>query len=130
MRFRSSYEERLMHCLDVDDEIVTYSYECVTIHYRQGIIVSEDTVRAQPNGKYRQYTPDFVVVKSDGTRLMIEVKPASIVCAPVVQKKKLIGEQYCAINGITYKFMTLEDIIRYEILLGIRRPDHEAAVIY
>ena len=113
-------------CLDKDIDVVDYEYEKIVIEHRRNIALTDEQ-RMVDKKKKRTYTPDFLITYANGRRMMVEIKPLCNVRISSTQRKKFIGEQYCAMHGLTYDILTLEDIIKYEIGLGISMPDHNKA---
>jgi len=126
MQYRSSYELRLMHCLDKDDHVIDYDYEPFAIYHIQNRVMTDLQVELSEKKKHRSYTPDFVVKYDDSTVLMIEVKSVGTLYASPTIRKKVLGEQYCSMHKMKYVIWTLDEIIPYEIKMGIVKPDHEA----
>ena len=108
MRHRSSYEKRMMICLDRDENIISYDYETITIRYSAN--------------RNRRYLVDFDVEHIDGRKL-IEVKAVGLLDDPVVMLKENAAKKYCENRNATYEIYTLKEIKEYENRLGIRNED-------
>ena len=124
MWYRSSYELRLMKCLDHDNGVEGYEYETVIIEHKQNRVLTENEIHLTAR-KNRSYTPDFIIALCKGKKLMVEVKSMGTLLSNPTQRKKMLGEQYCKMHDMHYILWTLEDIIPYEMRLGIDMPDHE-----
>lgn len=97
--YRSSYELKLMNRLDIDPNIVEWASEETKIPYISPVDCRRHT-----------YFPDFVVKKSNGEVLMIEVKPLKETRPPVIPKKqtkKYINEVFTwGVNQAKWKAAT------------------------
>lgn len=80
--YRSSWELELMHQLDSDDTVETWNYEPLSIPY----VLEEKT---------RRYVPDFQVVLSDGTSLLVEVKPPELTSTETNAAKRSAALDFC-----------------------------------
>ena len=125
MMYRSSYELRLMKCLDIDESVESYEYEETVIKHVRNKVLTNDQIIAAGDKKFRSYTPDFIVTFADKKKKMIEVKSEVMLYSSSTQRKKILGEQYCSMNNMEYLIWTLHDTIPYEIKLNIDMPDHE-----
>lgn len=119
--YRSSWECKVMHWLDQNDDIVSWASEELIVPYKSPI-----------DNRFHRYFPDFIVkVKTrDGTMktLMIEVKPKKQTIPPEPRKrvtKQYINEvttygvnqakwkaahEYCLDRGWEFKIMTEEHL--------------------
>ena len=83
--YRSGWELRLMSYLDDHPHVKKWASEELVIPYVSPI-----------DGRYHRYFTDFVVWKSDGEVLVVEVKPANQTKPPVLKegrsKKNYINE--------------------------------------
>ena len=125
MMYRSSYELRLMKCLDIDEAVSDYGYETTVIKHVRNKVLTDDQIIAAGDKKFRTYTPDFIVTFSDEKKIMIEVKSEVMLYSSSTQRKKILGEQYCSMHNMEYQIWTLHEIIPYEMKLNIDMPDHE-----
>ena len=64
-----------MQKMDANDKIIGWCSECKTIPYTF-------------NGKQHRYYPDFLVIKEDGTTILVEVKPLKQTKPPKKSKGK------------------------------------------
>jgi hypothetical protein len=108
MKHRSSYEKRMMICLDADDNVITYDYESVVIKYGKN--------------KNVRYLVDFDV-KYKTYRKLIEVKAKDFLDDPIVLQKEAAAIRYCKNRNSSYEFYTLKEIEEYERKLGIKNED-------
>ena len=119
--YRSSWECKVMHWLDQNDDIVSWASEELIVPYKSPI-----------DNRFHRYFPDFIVkVKTrDGTMktLMIEVKPKKQTMPPeprkrvtkqyvtevttygVNQAKWKAAQEYCLDRGWEFKIMTEEHL--------------------
>lgn len=95
-RYRSGWELVLMQRLDADPTVAAYLYEGVEVPY----------VSNQKTGKVRHYWPDFLVTRIDGTRELIEVKPARKVGQSTVKKKLVAGQAWATAHGVAWVVLT------------------------
>ena len=99
-RYRSGWELTVMQLLDVDKNVVSWSYEDVVIPYVSNV----------RTGKVRKYFPDFFVEYVDGTRRLIEVKPSRRVHQPKVAKKLLAAHEWCRAHSSTLEVITEHEL--------------------
>jgi hypothetical protein len=81
-KYRSSWELAFMRWLDANDSVETWLYEPFSVEY----VASERT------SKIRSYTPDFLVLWTDGIRELIEIKPSKRINKKVIKKAEAILE--------------------------------------
>lgn len=62
--YRSGWELKLFHYLDMNKSIVKWSSESIIIPYRSPI-----------DGKMHRYFPDVFMITSDGRKVLVEIKP-------------------------------------------------------
>lgn len=63
INYRSSWELTVALYLDQDPNVLSYEYESINIRYAIA-------------GRYRTYTPDFLILYKDGKKVIVEVKRA------------------------------------------------------
>jgi hypothetical protein len=118
--FRSSWELKVMHWLDLSDNVMWWSSEELAIRYYNPV-----------DNKIHRYFPDFIVKvkKKDNTEktYVIEVKPEYQTKQPVKKKKtqRFINEsvtyiinqskwkaatEFCKDHGWEFKILTEKDI--------------------
>ena len=95
-KYRSGWEEKYMNYLDSNTDVASWSYENLVIQY----------VSNKSTGKLRKYYPDFYVVMNDGTKFVVEIKQKRKLNQAIVKKKTKAAEQWCLMNGATYKILT------------------------
>ena len=95
-KFRSGWEEKVMHHLDSDPTVVSWTYEQTVIEYVSNIRTK----------KVRRYYPDFYVKYSDGREEVLEVKPKRKLDQLTVRKKAEAARSWCASRGMTYRMLT------------------------
>ena len=89
-KHRSGWEFSYMKYLDANDDVVVWSYEPVSIEYVSNIRTA----------KIRRYIPDFLVTYTDGSRQLVEVKPARRMKNPIVKKKLAAAKLWCDKEGV------------------------------
>lgn len=108
--YRSSYEYRIMNCLENMENVIAYQHEPFSIKYGTG----------------KRYVPDFLVFYHDGSRELIETKCARKDWTESTELKMKAGEEYCAsFEAMKYKLMYLVDIEQLEQRLGIEHNPEE-----
>lgn len=103
-KFRSSWEQKLACCFDADSDVVSYSYEPMSIPYVSNVW----------SGRTRKYYPDFLVTRCNGSRELIEVKPKRKLTQRVVQKKLASAQEWCSCNNVTLRVITEVELGEYE----------------
>lgn len=84
-----------MRWLDDNDDVETWLYEPFSIEY----VASERT------SKIRSYTPDFLVIWTDGNRELIEIKPSRRINKKVIKKAEATLE-FAFENETKYSILT------------------------
>lgn len=95
-KYRSGWELKYMEHLDVNPDVVSWSYESFFIEYLSNV----------KTGRMRKYTPDFKVEYKDGHIEIIEVKPVSRLKNVKVVKKIAAARNWCHINNVQFKIIT------------------------
>ena len=95
-KFRSSWEQKYMLFLDLDPNVISWSYEKLAIEY----------ISNQKTKKIRKYYPDFQIKYNDGKKVIVEIKPACKLKQTVVVKKIKAAEEWCMIHNAVYKVLT------------------------
>lgn len=88
--YRSSWELRYMKELDEDNEVKTWEYETIKLPYTF-------------KGTSRHYIPDFMVTYQDDTKVLVEVKPASLTETKQNKAKEAVAREWCKSNMAKYK---------------------------
>lgn len=95
-RYRSGWELQYMQFLDLDPNVLEWSYETSSIEY----------VSNKSTGRTRKYIPDFHVKYVDGKREIIEIKPKRKLSGLLVQKKIAAAVQWCDAHHMTFRIIT------------------------
>lgn len=100
--YKSSYELAYLHLLENDPTVHQYIYEPFSLYYKD------------VNDKQRSYLPDFMVLYTDGTMEIAEIKPTIMLKDYDVRAKALACELYLKETfkdlQIPYKFVTEKDL--------------------
>lgn len=101
-KYRSSYELAYFHQLEEDEKVQSYMYEPFEVAY-------VDFYKQQ-----RNYRPDLMILHTDGSIIIAEIKPSTMlgdfdVQAKAAAARKFIKEHYKDID-ITYRFITEKTI--------------------
>lgn len=98
--YRSAYEYAFFTKLENDDTVVQFIVEPFQVPY------------VDSRGKQRVYKPDIVVLYSDGTLRIYEIKPKAMLRNLDVQSKAAGCRAFIRIQRMnaTYHFVTEEDI--------------------
>ena len=98
--FESLLEADLVDLMVKDARIVTIHAQPETFAWRDGV-----------HGRRRRYTPDFLAVATDGTRIYREVKPhALLIRDPDLSGRRARIEIECAARGATFEIWTEREI--------------------
>ena len=100
IHYRSSWELEFASWMDVQENIISYSYEPFSIVYVSNI----------KTGRTRRYFPDFKVDYVDGTTRLIEIKPKKKLTNVTNVKKFLAASLYCAERRIVFQVLTEEHL--------------------
>ena len=85
-----------MKWLDESDDIVSFSYESIKIQYVSNVKTK----------RTRNYIPDFIVERKDGTRQLVEIKPKRQLTKLVNKKKFSSARDWCELNGCEFVILT------------------------
>jgi len=99
--FMSLYEERAFQILDSLPEVETYLEQPFAIPYRFG-------------EQEHRYVPDILVFLSNGSRVLIEVKPASRLESQRIQAKHAAAAEFCAMQGMFFLIWTEQELFKTE----------------
>lgn len=94
---RSSYEQRCLELLEQDDNVVRWESEPLRISY-------------EFDGREHNYIPDILVEMIDGARIIVEVKPESLIDDPKNRAKIEAGRAFCSKSGYGYVLMSEQDL--------------------
>jgi len=97
--YASSYERKAFEKLENDENILWYDRAKVTIKY-----VRPDDYR------FHRYVPDIFVEMKDGTKMIIEIKPESMLNDDIIKSKILAAQQYCNIRKYKYVVWTEREL--------------------
>lgn len=95
-KYRSGWEKKYMDHLDVNPDVLTWSYEKLVIEY----------VSNQRTKKIRKYYPDFQIEYKDGRKVVVEIKPSRKLQQATVIKKIRAAKEWCTLNDHDYKILT------------------------
>lgn len=102
IKYKSSYELKMLELLERDQNVTFYEYEPFSIKYTDK----------------NRYVPDLLVYYSNKTPTLIEIK-GWINDKEQFELKKEAAEEYCRKRNMEYKVFTLKEIQQYEQQLGI-----------
>jgi hypothetical protein len=105
-KYRSGWELSYMQWLDVNVDVLTWSYETIIIDY----------VSNKRTGKLRKYYPDLYVHYVDGTKQLIEIKPSSRLHQAKVQKKLSAANDWCRTKGLALIVITEVELKKMGLL--------------
>ena len=77
IKYKSLLERRFMKFLDLSGNVQNWCYEGIIVPYVCGT-----------DNKLHRYFPDFLVLFTDGRRVLVEIKPQSECSAPKKRKRK------------------------------------------
>lgn len=100
--FKSSYEKRMMNCLEKDTDVLTYEYESITINYGN-----------------KRYLPDFLVTFTNGNQHLIETKGTQFLHETTTLQKTEAAIHYCEGKNIEYRIYSGKELKEYETKLNI-----------
>lgn len=89
--YASSYEKQAFEKLERDENILSYDRATVAIKY----------VRPDDH-RFHRYVPDILVEMKDGSRMLIEIKPTSMLEDEIIKAKIVAAQLYC--NKKNYKY--------------------------
>lgn len=98
--YRSGWELAYMQYLDTNVDVVGYRYEDVSIPYVSNI----------RSGKLRKYWPDFLIQRTDGQQILVEIKPSRKLDQDRVQKKLKAAALWCKAHGVTLVVLTEKEL--------------------
>lgn len=96
--FRSSYEERMMCCLEKDKTVVLYCHEPFYIKLDTG----------------KRYLPDFIIHYANGQKIILELKNSWNRTFETTIEKRKAAEAYCQERDWKYEMWGLEEIVALE----------------
>ncbi len=99
LHYASSYELMAFEKLELDDNVASYDRAKMAIKY-----VKPDDHRMH------RYVPDIFVEMKDGKKMLIEVKPFSMLEDDCVKAKSYAGKLYCDKKGFNYAVWSESDL--------------------
>lgn len=102
VRCQSTYEIRALEILDRDPEVAAFEEQPLWMCY-----IDDD-------GHIRRYVPDFLILMSDGTLKLLEIKAEWEVSGRYnsVRNKFESALEYCDLNEMDFEVWTEEDLFR------------------
>lgn len=64
------------------------------------------------SGEFHMYYPDFLITTDSGKKVLVEIKPISLVNTKLVITKRLYGRKWCRENDAVYVTLTQRDIYK------------------
>jgi hypothetical protein len=105
--YESTIERDLCFFLEFDPCVASYTEQPFCIQH----IASDGTTHS--------YTPDFQVVYTNGTRSLVECKPAARLDDPHTQQQIIIGQTWASANKYTFVLVTDADLRQGHTLANI-----------
>lgn len=108
--YRSSYEKKFVAWCEMCPTVKTWGSEVIEIPY------------IWCDGKYHRYYPDYYVELTDGTKLLIEIKPSNQTVPPANENswaarewsrncaKWRAAQEFCKAKGLVFKILTEKTI--------------------
>lgn len=96
--YASSYERLAFEKLESDDNVASYDRANVAIKY----------VRPDDHRMHR-YVPDILAIKKDGNKMLIEIKPNSMLEDEIVKSKIMAAQLYCDKKNYKYAVWSEKD---------------------
>lgn len=96
MHYRSGWELVVAKQFDADPSVVSYEYESLKIPYVSNIRTK----------KVRNYIPDFLVLLTNGKKIIIEVKRQNVLNNLIIQKKTEAAKKWSKLNNMEYELWT------------------------
>lgn len=94
----SSLEYLRMQQLDLDSSVVSWRRCNFRVPY------------TAPDGKVRNYIPDLIVTRIDGSITIEEVKPSAMTTDPLNQAKFSYCTRFCALKGYSFRILSELDV--------------------
>lgn len=89
---RSSWEKNSMQKIDEDEKIVSAIFEPFVLSYQYD--------------RQRHYIPDLLIIYTDGTKKLVEIKPSYFLDAEINKCKFAAAQKYCEEKGIVFEVWT------------------------
>jgi hypothetical protein len=100
INYRSGWELKYALYLDANPSVVSYRYEPYAVEY----------IANYRTGKRRRYFPDFELRMSDGSLVLVEIKPKKKLTLLTNIKKFAAASAMCVLNGMTFRIVTEVDL--------------------
>jgi len=100
-------EEDYKYLLDFDSQVDSFEEQPFRIRYVL-------------DGKTRYYTPDLLVLRKDGRRLVVEIKPASKIVTPKNDLLFRIAAALCEAEGYEFVVVTVEMVRQQPRLSNVK----------
>lgn len=94
--YRSGWELAYMQYLDTDPTVLGYFYEAFYVEYKSNM----------KSKRMRKYYPDVIIIRTDATIEMIEIKPQCFLTKRINLKKFDAAKKWCEEHHIEYKIVT------------------------
>jgi len=98
VRYMSGYELRLIELLEADPQVAYFRSQPLSIKYHHF------------DGSLHRYIPDFLVTYTDGSKLLIEVKPTCFLDTEINKLKFSVGEAYAKSQGWDWAVLTENEL--------------------
>lgn len=95
--YRSTWEKRVVEILESDETVISFKFEPFRIPYY---------LEGSTRDFKRYYVPDFLVEYSDGSKVLVEVKPECFVGAAMNVAKFAAAREYCEREGWAFEVWT------------------------
>jgi hypothetical protein len=106
INYRSGWELKYALWLDAQLDVSSYRYEPYAISY----------VSNKRTGRKRKYYPDFEVTRSDGSLILVEIKPKKKMTVVKNVKKFAAAQAFCLLRNMTFSVITEVDLKRLGLL--------------
>lgn len=97
--YQSSYEQKFLIYLETYLDVVEVSRKVPIIRYYNPVKMAECN-----------YVPDFLLKLSDGSSVLVEIKPKYLLTDKVVKAKIGAGTDYCSRHNLRYMILTEENL--------------------
>jgi len=105
-RYRSAWELGYMQMLDDDLSVLAYEYEPFAIEYVSNVKTK----------RIRRYFPDFLITKTDDSKVLVEIKPLKRLSTAKVVKKLMAAKAWCAQNNLVFLVITEVELKQMGVL--------------
>lgn len=100
INYRSGWELAYALWLDANLDVSSYRYEPYAVEY----------VSNYRTGKVRKYYPDFELTKTDGSLILVEIKPKKKMTVAKNVKKFGAAQAFCLLRNMTFSVITEVDL--------------------